>query len=62
MELITVYLKRVKNNDIRFVFVYSDKEGKDLKAIFNSTTTSLPNKRRKIITLNCWKYKCEWIS
>jgi len=61
MELITVFLKRTVNNNVRFVMVYNDKKGKDLKAIFNSTVTSLPNKRRKIITLNCFKYKCEWI-
>jgi len=62
MELITVYLKRTTNNNVRFVMVYNDKEGTKLKAIFNGTTTSLPNKRRKIITLNCFNYKCEWIN
>lgn len=62
MELITVYLKRIVNNNIRFVMVYNDKEANKLKAIFNSSTTSLPNKKRKVITLNCFKYKCEWIN
>lgn len=61
MELKVVYLKRLLNNGIRFVFVYNDKDCKNLKCIFNSTTTSLPNKRRKIITLNCFKYKVEWV-
>lgn len=61
MELKKVYFKRVVNNGIRFVYVYNDKEGRDLKCMFNSTLTSLPNRRRKFITLNCCKFKCEFI-
>ena len=60
-ELKTVYLKRWINNGVRFVMIYSDKEGKSLKAIFNSTITSLPNKKRKVITLNYKKFLCSWI-
>ena len=56
-----VYLKRGMSNGSKCVEVYNDKEGTDLKAIFNSDTVSLPNKRRKVITLNCFKFYCEWI-
>lgn len=56
-----VYLKRVVINGSKCVKVYNDKEGTDLKGIFNSCTGSLPNKRRKVITLNCFKFSCEWI-
>ena len=57
----TVFLKRWVNNGIKFVRVYRDKEGTDLKCSFNSTLTSLPNKRRKLVTLGCFKYKVKWI-
>lgn len=61
MELLkTVYLRRKTNqNGTKSVVVFNDKEATSLKAIINYG--SLPNKRRKIITLNCWKYNCEWI-
>jgi hypothetical protein len=58
----TLYLKRQINNGIRFVMVYNDKKGTNLKAIFNSTITSLPNKKRKILTLNCFKFNIQWIN
>ena len=60
MELITVYLRRKKNqNGSTSVVVFNDKEATSLKAIINYGT--LPNKRRKLITINCNNYKVEWI-
>lgn len=60
MELITVYLKRKTNkNGSKSVIVFNDKDATSLKAIFNYGV--LPNKRRKLITLNCFMYKCNWI-
>jgi hypothetical protein len=56
-----VYLKRVVNNGVKCVYAYNDKEGTDLKAIFSDSIVSLPNKRRKVITMNCFKFICEWI-
>lgn len=61
MELITVYLKRKTNkNGSKSVIIFNNKEATSLKAIINYGV--LPNKRRKLITLNCFKYKCEWIN
>lgn len=60
MELITVYLKRKTNkNGSKSVIVFNDKDATSLKAILNYG--ALPNKRRKLITLNCFTYKCNWI-
>jgi len=60
MELITVYLKRKKNqNGSTSVIIFNDREATSLKAIMNYAP--LPNKRRKTITLNCWKFNVEWI-
>jgi len=57
----TVYLKRIKIGDKSFVYVYSDKEATSLKAIYNRDSHVLPNRRRKIITLNCWNFRCKWL-
>jgi len=35
-----VYLKRVVNNGVKCVYAYNDKEGTDLKAIFNGSIVS----------------------
>ena len=63
MELITVYLRRVKFPKLKTtaVFVYRDRECYDLFAKFKKDIVPLPNKRRKTITLNCNNYKVEWL-
>jgi len=60
MELITVFLRRKTNeNGTKSVIVFNDKEATSLKAIINYGP--LPNRRRKTIVLNCWRFKIEWI-
>lgn len=60
MELITVYLKRKTNkNGSKSVIIFNDKDATSLKAMLDYGV--LPNKRRKLITLNCFTYKCNWI-
>ena len=56
----TVYFKRWINDGVRFVKVYKDENCTDLKCIINSTTSSLPNKRRKTIVINGMKYNCKF--
>lgn len=57
----TVYLRREYKDGIRCVFVYTSPDAQTVKCIFNGIITSLPNKARKIITINSVKYKCAWI-
>ncbi len=60
MDLITVYLRRKTNeNGTKSVIAFNNKEGTSLKAIFNYGP--LPNRRRKTITINCNRFKVEWI-
>jgi hypothetical protein len=60
MELITIYLRRKTNqNGTKSVIAFNDKNATSLKAIFNYSP--LPNKRRKTIILNGFKFNCQWI-
>lgn len=44
------------------VVLYADKEGQEFKARWVWHLSSIPTKRNKYVTLNCNKYKLEWIS
>jgi hypothetical protein len=45
----------------RDIEIYSDPEGKELKATFRWDKSNKPRKNTKVITLNSWKWKLEWI-
>lgn len=59
--LLNVFLKRKINNGIKFVIAYHDKECKSIKAIFNSSTCSLPNKKRQVLIINDSPYNPIWL-
>jgi len=67
MSLLTVYLEKIPPND-NFankrdytVIVWADKEKTSRKAIIPWYHSNKPTKRNKYLTLNCYKWRVEWI-
>lgn len=61
MEFKTVQAKRVKTNENGFKGIKTEiYKGNELFCIFPPEQTQ-PHKNLKTISLNCWKYKIEWI-
>jgi len=73
MTLITVYAKREpttdsvlkmyggKSNGVYDVVVYKDKQCSNVFARIPWHYTSKPTRRNKYITLNCYKWRLEWV-
>ena len=61
--LLTVYCRKVENTPPRSfsVEVYRDKEMTRKFVDFAWWQTSRPDKRNKFITLNCYKWRIEWL-
>ncbi len=57
LNYFTVYAKRINGN----VEIYKDAACKNIVAHFSKHITTVPNKRRKQITLNSFKFNLQWV-
>jgi hypothetical protein len=44
------------------VTIYHNKETATIACVFENDRASKPSKRNKYFTLNCWRYKLQWLN
>lgn len=55
-------LKRYAPNAKKFdVVIYSDAQAQRTKCVFSLYLSNKPTRRNKYVTINCFRYKLEWI-
>lgn len=56
--MLTVYGRKTR---LKTVIIYRDKECKNIFVIFNNLQINKPDYRNKYVTLNCYRWKLEWL-